>query len=1057
MATLERIIRLGIDSSGAVSGAATWTQSTGKIESSTRRTRDELGRFIKSPTGIRGLADKIRNEAKPAFDRFIADLRRTGTHTKLARNELGQFIRGRNSVDELQRKLNKIGSGSIGKLAGAFRSAKLALGGLGLGAGFGLTAVFNVIKNFEKEMSNVKALVGDITDNEFKAMEAEARRLGATTRFSATEAASGLKFLSLAGFESRESIAALEPTLNLAAAGAIDLGNAADIASNIATQFGIKAENLNRVVDTLAFTASKSNTNIEQLSEALKFAGPIASVAGIELEEVAAAAAQLGNAGIQAGLAGTGLRRVMINLSSPTESAVAAFADMDLSLSDLDLRTNSLTEVMAKLGNANLNVERASKIFGDRAAGVAVILARTSAKTADFEKRIRSAQGAAKRMADTMSDNLFGASKNLISVIQELILQTGDGGLTGAFRTMLDTTTSVLRVWAGMGESLGKNRRQFTTLADRIVVLAKTLGALASLQFAAKFLVPIAAQTAAAALGFARLTLQVRGFASAAAVAGTASGKLATALGLAPTPMTKILSIGFSLITMWGLYKTATAGAFTETRSLLDEAENFATTFGKQTGKVGEAMSRNVGNKVKELKEKIARDAITADDLVRPDVAREVDARLRSIFGRTQFPEDADNGEEKRAGVERTILRERSEAIQTLRNELGRYEVALRLVDEANSNLASNTAAREEIEKEHKAFLDAEASAAAFQLRMDTATVKQDVYSQVLELSITKQERFEEATKAINFALKENEISVEDAARVTEIFKDKIFGATKESKEFSSVLQAIRTPADDYADSLLLVNEALERNVINEAQAARATEVFAKRFKDATDKIAAGPPLAREFGDAMGKTLTSMVFQAQDAEAAFKNLALQIAEMIFQATIVEPLVNSIVGAFTGGIGSLFGGGLANGPQGLGSAPGGGSFNYQIAPLGSAMGGDFKVGGGGGTDSQLVQFMASPDESVHVRTPGQRAAMSSASSAPSSGGGGGGINLRVDVVNNSSTASPTKTETSVVQTAQNRVMITNTVTDVNQEDITRRGRFARTMEQQSTTRFTGGER
>ncbi|MBZ0258226.1 phage tail tape measure protein, partial [bacterium] len=163
---------------------------------------------------------------------------------------------------------------------------------LGLGVSASLGAATSVIGGFEQSLSGVKAVTG-ATALEMKAMTAQARELGATTEFSAKQAAGAMQFLGMAGFETGDIIGSMPALLDLATAGMLDLGSAADITSNVMTTFNIGADQTGVAANTLAVAAANANTNIQQLGQAIKFAGPIASSLGRDLNETVAAVAAL--------------------------------------------------------------------------------------------------------------------------------------------------------------------------------------------------------------------------------------------------------------------------------------------------------------------------------------------------------------------------------------------------------------------------------------------------------------------------------------------------------------------------------------------------------------------------------------------------------------------------------------------------------------------------------------------------------------------------------------------------------------------------------------------
>ena len=364
-------------------------------------------------------------------------------------------------VANLERKLKKADT-QIRKLGTTATATQKKVQGAtaGMGAGFkrlgaligtyfgirGLLGAVNVIKDFESSMSGVRA-VTQATDNQMKAMRDTARSLGATTAFSATEAAKGMEFLGMAGFETDQIIAALPATLDLAAAGMLDLGTAADIASNILSGFALPAAEMGRVSDVLATTAASANTSVAQLGDAMKFAAPISAALGVEIEDTAVAIGLLSNAGIQGGEAGTTLRRVMLSLVNPSRGAKKALKDYGFELEDVNIATQGFLPVIEKLAAAQIDAASAAKIFEAR--GVSGFSAITSAvRSGDMQKLadiMGDVEGRAAEMARIRLDNLAGDMRLFKSALDEVILSLGDAGAGGALRRLVQSATKMLR------------------------------------------------------------------------------------------------------------------------------------------------------------------------------------------------------------------------------------------------------------------------------------------------------------------------------------------------------------------------------------------------------------------------------------------------------------------------------------------------------------------------------------------------------------------------------------------------------------------------------------
>jgi TP901 family phage tail tape measure protein len=331
--------------------------------------------------------------------------------------------KGRKSLGTLQR-----GFKGVGKSLMSFK-------GLIAGAAFG--AGIKSVSEFGAKMSEVAA-VSRATGSQLDAMREQAKELGATTKFSASEAAGGMAFLARAGFDANQTMAALPATLDLAAAGGLGLAEAADIASNIMQGFGANANEAGRFADVLAETAANSNTNIQQLGEAMKLAAPVANSLGVGVEEASAAVGVLSNAGLQASMAGTGLRRVLTSLANPS-------AELKQLMGGLSVESDGLTKVMQHLKEQNLTTGQAMELFGDRGGTAFLVMEEGIDTMVDLNGKLDASSGAAKQMADTMNDNLAGSFKQMMSAAENLAIELGDAGLTAILRGVIDAITFLIR------------------------------------------------------------------------------------------------------------------------------------------------------------------------------------------------------------------------------------------------------------------------------------------------------------------------------------------------------------------------------------------------------------------------------------------------------------------------------------------------------------------------------------------------------------------------------------------------------------------------------------
>jgi TP901 family phage tail tape measure protein len=314
------------------------------------------------------------------------------------------------------------------------------------------TAV-TVISEFDRGMSELAA-VTRATSSDLADLRDVAKDMGASTEFTARQAADGLTFLARAGFSAQESMAAIPAVLDLATASGMDLGRAADISSNIMSAFGIAATDAASAADVLAAAASRSNKDVQQLGDAMTYVGPIASALDISMSDAAAAIGVLSDAGIQGSMAGTSLRQILSSLVKPVGAAATAIKDMGLTLDQVNPETNSLTDIMQTLSDAGLDAADAMAIFGDRGGPAILALTSQSANLARLTDELRDVDGAAFDMATTMRDDLRGDLDSAFSAAQGLIIALGDAGLTAILRGMVQTITMVTRGFTAMVDAI---------------------------------------------------------------------------------------------------------------------------------------------------------------------------------------------------------------------------------------------------------------------------------------------------------------------------------------------------------------------------------------------------------------------------------------------------------------------------------------------------------------------------------------------------------------------------------------------------------------------------
>jgi TP901 family phage tail tape measure protein len=302
-------------------------------------------------------------------------------------------------------------------------------------------AAVKTAADFESGMKRVQALSG-ATGDEFEAMRTKAQEIGRTTAFSAKEAAGGLAFLSKAGFEAQESVSALQGVTDLAAAGQMDLARAGDVASNVLKGYGMQAEDIGRVNDVLAETATSSNSSIAGLGQAFSMAGSVANSAGLKFEETAALLGQMGDAGIQAGRAGRTLRAAIGRLLDPSKETQETLARLGVSATDSEGNLRSMTSIVGDLAEAGASTADIMQIFGKRAGpGMQVLLDEGVGGLEDFQSQLESSAGAAGEMADKQLEGLEGRLKVLTSSMEGLAIAIADTGLLDMVTGLVEKVT----------------------------------------------------------------------------------------------------------------------------------------------------------------------------------------------------------------------------------------------------------------------------------------------------------------------------------------------------------------------------------------------------------------------------------------------------------------------------------------------------------------------------------------------------------------------------------------------------------------------------------------
>ncbi len=361
----------------------------------------------------------------------------------------------------------RAGAAKTVQALGAVSGAAVAMGAAVAGASAKTAA------NFEQSMARVQAITGATTE-EFKKLEEQAKMLGATTQFTASQAAEAMGFFALAGFKSNEIMGVMPDVLNLAAAGQLDMATAADITSKTIRGMGLDVSDAGRVMDLLTKTFTTSNTDLIQLGDAFKFVGPVAAASGRGMEEVAASIALLSDAGIQGGMAGTTLRQMLITLSKPSAEGAKLMSKLGIEVADATGKMLPLGEVIRQLSlatdglteEAKLNV--IGRIFPARTlGGVLALMEQGADRMVAKTNELADSAGTAARIAQIQMDTTSGAFKILLSALEGVQIAIGDK-VNPRLREMAEFTAEWLsQNSAVIAQSFDKVMNLFAKSAER--------------------------------------------------------------------------------------------------------------------------------------------------------------------------------------------------------------------------------------------------------------------------------------------------------------------------------------------------------------------------------------------------------------------------------------------------------------------------------------------------------------------------------------------------------------------------------------------------------------
>lgn len=438
---------------------------------------------LKSARGSVTIIDKATKPLRSIAQAF-ANL---GKSSKKTNTQLSSTQKAINGISKAQNRLNRVNA-NIKRNTRDIGSQAVGIVALGLSFKAALTPAIK----FEQSMKDLEAVAfgsADATVPVAKNMEllsTQAKKLGATTAFSATQAAEGQIFLAKAGFKTSQIMKTMPSLLDLASASGTDLGRTSDILSDLLGAFGKQAKDSGQLADVLAAATSSANVDMETLFETLKTAAPIGIAAGQSMEGITTATALLGNVGIKGSMAGTALKNAFVNLAAPASAGSKVLKELGIKVSDSAGNMLSMEKIMLSFGKKAKNLSQVKTIkafdavFGKRAMAGAINLTK-AVSSGEFDKMLKNLQnseGVAKKMAKIRMDSTEGSIVQLMSAVEGLAISFGSilTPLVRGMATAMTALTAPMQNFIKNNESLitGVGIFAGVLLAAKVVALGYT-------------------------------------------------------------------------------------------------------------------------------------------------------------------------------------------------------------------------------------------------------------------------------------------------------------------------------------------------------------------------------------------------------------------------------------------------------------------------------------------------------------------------------------------------------------------------------------------------------
>lgn len=745
----------------------------------------------------------------------------------------------------------------------------------------------NEFAQFEDTITRVGVTIG-ATEEQFNRLSDVAQDLGSTTRFSANEAAEGLQFLAQAGFEAEQAISALPSTLDLAQIGMLGLGDAADIASNILTGFGLAAD-LERIVDVIARTATSANTNVQQLGSAFSFVAPSAAALNVAVEETAAAIGVLSNAGIQGARAGTALRQILNSLVAPTKAGAEALRQAGLNAEDYNVRALGLEQVLQNLADANITLEQATAVFNSRNAASVLAITRSIREFRRLAEANRDAAGAAEDFVDALDQTLIGALRNFGSAVSGIAIAFVD--ISGAGNSLRVVILDIAEAINDLQERTRDADNILRRFADGAIAALEGLGA--ALVFAADNAEVLA--VALAALVATRVGVGLLAIVTGLQKAATAAAVLAGTGGLAAV-LSIIQKIG-PAITL--AFKPLLVGGavITGVLAIVDALNSMR------------RATNALGLTIEDFSNRVIDSSLRQLETLREDLISDIERLNRSGAIALGLPQQT---ERLRELQER--LRIVNQEIEGIREGLATPFAISILPEPATPEPTTPTETAPVV----VSTIEAEAAAEALNRQLESMQRQVDLQREINDLRIDAVRSIQEQTDLLGLEGGEREAALFRQMAYNDLL-DRQLQAQRDiedaQRNFNTLFQqggsaeAIR----EARDALLSALQAQEDLTAATAGYEQQVEATAERVRQEFDRLESLQNFRNTVTDlasAFSDFITSSISGAKDLGDALRDLANRVLQNLIakfiEAQIEALLLGSAFGGVGPGIGSLFG-------------------------------------------------------------------------------------------------------------------------------------------------------